>query len=333
MKTNYSFAAWAIVLAGLAPVAGWGQVVVTDDFTKGSATASWKSFNGACLTAGDGSGTIPACVGLPYYNETLVGGTSGTLPDTSGSGALRFTNGRPGGFAQNGAIVLDPTQAFPTNKGVQVTFTTVTYRGDSGGAGGDGADGISFFLMDGTVAPDLGAFGGSLAYTCSNTNNDPTLRPDGTQRGYDGLVGAYLGIGIDEYGNFLNGSNPLTGYNGDNTASGYGYVPGRIGLRGAGNVAWRWLNLHYPTQYPTSLNTGQRAGAVQLTCSTGVLWDFSQDASNPVVSATQPPANQPLDYPAIPGAFSVVNTQIAAEAAMKRGDATPIIYKLKITTD
>ena len=248
MKTNYSFAAWAIVLAGLAPVAGWGQVVVTDDFTKGSATASWKPFNGACLTAGDGSGTIPACVGLPYYTEPLVGGATGTLPDTSGSGALRFTNGSPGGYHQNGAIVLDPAQAFPTNKGVQVTFTTVTYRGDSGGAGGDGADGISFFLMDGSVAPDLGAFGGSLAYTCSNTNNDPTLRPDGTQRGYDGLVGAYLGLGIDEYGNFLNGSNPLTGYNGDNTASGYGYV--RIASacaapatsRGAGSIRNTRLN-------------------------------------------------------------------------------------------
>ena len=32
--------------------------------------------------------------------------------------------------------------------GVQITFKTVTYRGDSGGAGGDGADGISFYLMD-----------------------------------------------------------------------------------------------------------------------------------------------------------------------------------------
>jgi type IV pilus assembly protein PilY1 len=332
MKTNYSFAAWAIVLAGLAPVAGWGQVVVTDDFTKGSATASWKPFNGACLTAGDGSGTIPACVGLPYYNETLVGGTSGTLPDASGSGALRFTNGRPGGYAQNGAIVLDPAQAFPTNKGVQVTFTTVTYRGDSGGAGGDGADGISFFLMDGAVAPDVGAFGGSLAYTCSNRNNDPTLRPDGTQRGSDGLVGAYLGLGIDEFGNFLNGSNPLTGYNGDNTASGYGYVPGRIGLRGAGNVAWRYLNQKYSAQYPASLSPAQRLSAVQKTCSTGVLWDFSADPNNPVPSATQPPANQPLDYPAIPGAFSVLNgVQIANEAAVTRNDAIPITYKLKIT--
>jgi type IV pilus assembly protein PilY1 len=344
MKTNYSFAAWVVVLAGLAPVAAWGQLVVTDDFTKGSATASWQAFNGACLTAGDGSGTIPACIvgnaELLYYgNEQLVGGNSGTLPDPSGQGALRFTNGRPGGYHQNGAIVLNPTQAFPTDKGVQVTFTTVTYRGDSGGGGRDGADGISFFLMDGSVAPDLGAFGGSLGYTCSNTNNDPTVRADGTQRGYDGLVGAYLGLGIDEFGNFLNGSNPLTGYNGDNTASGYGYVPGRIGLRGAGNVAWRWLNQNYPREYPTFLTTAQRASAVQKTCSTGTLWDFRTPA-DPVPFAPRGRrgrgrgrgAPQPLDYPAIPNAFSVLSgVQIANEAAVTRTDGTPITYKLKIT--
>ena len=230
-------------------------MVVTDDFTGGAALASWKAFNGACLTAGNGTGTVPACVGLPYYTEPLVGGATGMLPDPSGQGALRFTNGFPGGYHQNGAIVLNPLNAFPSNQGVQVTFTTVTYRGNRGGAGKDGADGISFFLMDAAQPPDLGAFGGSLGYTCSNANNDPTLRPDGTQRGYDGLVGAYLGLGIDEYGNFLN--------QGDNTASGYGYLPDRIGLRGGGNVAWRWLNLKYPavSLYPQHGAARQRGAA------------------------------------------------------------------------
>src|SRR5450755_3225943 len=212
MKTKFYAAALAITLGGLSPCAAWAQVTVTDDFTQGEAAVKWKAFNGACLTAGDGGVTIPACVGLPYYTEALVGGTSGTLPDVPTQGALRFTNGSPGGFHQNGAIVLDPSNSFPSNSVFQNTFTTETYRGNSGGAGGDGADGISFFLMDASQTPDLGAFGGSLAYTCSNSNNDPTLRSDGTQRGYDGLVGAYLGLGIDEYGNFLNGSNPLTGY-------------------------------------------------------------------------------------------------------------------------
>jgi type IV pilus assembly protein PilY1 len=333
MKTKFYAAAFAVALIGLIPFATQAQVTVVDDFTQGSAAVPWVPFNGACLTAGNGSGTVPACVGLPYYTEALVGGATGVLPDPVGQGALRFTNGFPGGYHQNGAIVLSPANAFPSNAGVQVTFTTVTYRGDSGGAGGDGADGISFFLMDARQAPNFGAFGGSLGYTCSNTNNDQTLYPDGTPRGYDGIVGGYVAVGIDEFGNFLNGSNPATGYNGDNTASGYGYQPGRIGMRGGGNVAWRWLNANYPVQYPTALTIAQRASAVQLTCSTGVLWDFSGGASNPVISATQPPANQPLDYPAIPNAFSILTSvQIANEAAITRSDATPITYKLKITS-
>jgi type IV pilus assembly protein PilY1 len=334
MKTKFYAAAWTVALIGLIPCALHAQVTVTDDFTQAAAAVSWVPFNGACLTAGNGSGTVPACVGLPYYTEALVGGATGLLPDPVGQGALRFTNGYPGGYHQNGAIVLSPANAFPSNAGVQVTFTTVTYRGDSGGAGGDGADGISFFLMDARQAPNLGAFGGSLGYTCSNTNNDQTLYPDGTPRGYDGLVGGYVAVGIDEFGNFLNGSNPATGYNGDNTASGYGYQPGRIGMRGGGNVAWRWLNANYPVQYPTSLTVAQRASAVQLTCSTGELWDYSGSVSNPVVATIQPPVNQPLDYPAIPNAYSILTSvQIANEAAITRSDATPITYKLKITTD
>ena len=67
-----------------------------------------------------------------------------------------------------------------------------------------------------------------MGYSCSNSNTP-----------YNGLNGGYLGLGIDEYGNFLNGTvNTLgetgTTASGDNTATGGGYQPGRIGLRGAG---------------------------------------------------------------------------------------------------
>jgi len=97
-----------------------------------------------------------------------------------------------------------------SSSGLAVSFTTVTYEGDSGGSGGDGADGISFFLQNAIYTPDVGAFGGSLGYTCSNTNNDTTLRAStGLQRGYDGLAGGYIGLGIDEYGNFLNSATIL----------------------------------------------------------------------------------------------------------------------------
>ena len=324
----------------------WAGLVIQDNFTGSSSSYDWKTFNGACLTAGDGSGSIPKCVGLPYYTENLVGGYNGasgsaqTLPDPAGNGALRFTNGYPGGYQQNGAVVSNFT--FPTGEGLQVTFTTVTYRGDSGGAGADGADGISFFLMDGSKNPGIGAWGGSLGYSCSNTNTP-----------YDGLVGAYLGLGIDEYGNFLNGTSLMAGYSGsnsatgDNAALGYGYKPGRIGLRGAGSVSWAALNGAYSSNpsnaskpyYPSSLSSANKLAAVKKTCQTGHLWNYSS-ASSPTDAGATSLSNSVntagiLDYAPIPNAYKELpsSLKIANESAMKRGNAQPITYKLKITSD
>ncbi len=296
---NLSFRLLSAVLLGGMSVSAWSQLVIQDNFTGTSSSFNWASFNGACLTAGTGGGTIPACKGYGYYSETLVGGNSSAFPgspDPAGSGALRFTNGYPGGYGQNGAIVSNFT--FPTNQGLHVTFTTVTYRGDSGGGGSDGADGISFYLMDGAQAPGIGAWGGSLAFSCSNSNT-----PHG------GLLGGYLGLGIDEFGNFLN--------QGDNTATGWGYQPGRIGLRGAGSITWGWLTANYPADYPASTPAGNRDGMVQATCSSG---------KTPSGIAVQ-------DYAAIPSAYSVLpsTVQIANESAQYRPQANPITYDLQIT--
>jgi len=140
------------------------QIVVEDTLTGASSSFQWRALNGACLTAGDGTGTIPACVGLSYYSgKTLVGGSNltgantGRLPDVVGKGALRLTNGDTqvgggNGDNQTGAVVSDFT--FPTNQGLEVTFTTVTYGGDN--YEGHGADGISFYLMDGSRSPSVG---------------------------------------------------------------------------------------------------------------------------------------------------------------------------------
>jgi type IV pilus assembly protein PilY1 len=331
-------------VAVAAPFALQAQSTVSEDFTSASTTNSWYFFNGACLTAGSATGVeptggtggrMPGCTTSSYYTEPLVGGDNGTFPDPLGKGALRFTNGSPGGYAQNGAIVS--TVPFSTGQGIAVTFKTVTYRGDSGGAGRDGADGISFYLMDasqlntstitGTASGDgngLGSWGGSLGYTCSNANPP-----------YNGLVGAYLGLGIDEYGNFLNGTALMPGYlgtnvpTGDNSALGYGYKPGRIGLRGAGNIAWSWLNANYPAVYPSSFSVAQQQGAVQATCQNGVEWNYLTGRAVKVSGSTVPL----YDYAPIAGAYSELPaaTQIANEAAMTRGAATTILYRLKIT--
>ena len=343
------------VCAALAPVAAMAQLIVSEDFTGTTVNNAWTAINGACLTAGTASnGSIPSCVGLKYYTSNgdlyQVGGQNGYLgnagvptsnaaqtPDASGFGALRLTNGLPSSaykndgnpfYHENGAIVS--TVPFDASNGVQVTFKTVTYRGDSQGSGGDGADGISFFLLDASQytpgSKMLGSWGGSLGYTCSNANPP-----------YTGQVGAYVGLGIDEYGNFLNGgSNGSGGYN-DNTATGVAangwgsgnYQWNRIGLRGAGNVAWSWLNTNTASAayYPSSLTPSQQSAAVRKTCETGTLWDYSVNPSNP--TNTGIPV---LDYAPIPGASAVLSgVTIANEGASTRAQATPITYVLKIT--
>lgn len=270
--------------------AAHGQVVINDTLTGGHSLFNWKALNGACLTAGDNTLTpsdgtqltpstatltIPKCSGLSYYsnaNSTLIGGVNGKLPDPTGQGALRLTNGDTGtgsnGNNQTGAVVSNFT--FPTTEGLQVTWTSVTYGGNAyqnnhsttnGYNNKSGADGISFFLSDGgttasPVAPTVGALGGSLGYSCSNGNAT-----------YDGVVGGYLGIGMDEFGNFASVS--------DNTSSGPGQTAGAITVRGAGHTAWSWLNANYPSWYPSSLSSSARATAVHTTCKTGLLYNFS----------------------------------------------------------
>jgi type IV pilus assembly protein PilY1 len=340
------------------------QSTFTENFTGATTTNSWYFYDGACLTAGSTTnptspGQVPSCtsIGTSYYKAAedgdvaLVGGANGvagftqTLPDPVGSGALRFTNGSCSpdscGHGEHGAIVSAST--FNAGQGIQITFKTVTYRGDSGGAGGDGADGMSFYLIDGSVSPTgttwngIGSWGGSLGYTCSNSNPP-----------YDGLIGAYLGLGIDEFGNFLNGQNLVAGYTGpntatgDNTAYGYGYKPGRIGLRGAGDVSWTYLNATYPSYYPASvLNTAAlKQSAVQNTCITGQVWNYSTSATNP--TAVTNPSPTLWDYAPIVGAYSELPSTvvIANESAMARptgltsGGVTNgnvFLYSLQIT--
>jgi type IV pilus assembly protein PilY1 len=315
MNTKHLSLILAIFLGALASGRGQAQTIFSEDFTRANSKNSWYFFNGACLTAGTSTSTsspgpIPGCqtVWTNYYSTSpggdpyLFGGNSGFLgsstapssgssqtPDPVKSGALRFSNagsitvGKTTtvyGKQERGAIIsATPT---PTGQGIQVTFKTVTYGGNSGGQDGasDGADGISFFLINPSVLPNgtitgatgvpaaVGATGGSLGYSCSNTNGPP----QGVT--YDGLTGAYIGLGIDEFGNFLNGTNlgpnaadnpAYTGSNtasGDNTAFGYGVKPNRIGLRGAGNISWAALNAAYGTNqgstlpyYPASLAT------------------------------------------------------------------------------
>ncbi|MFH9075632.1 DUF11 domain-containing protein [Streptomyces alboflavus] len=143
-----------------------------------------------------------------------------------------FDNGNDLGTAtgsasyQDGWLRLTPAQAtragswrmkdsFSTNLGIVAEFTYATYGGST--FDGKRGDGLAFFLADGSAAAGTGATGGALGYACAGIATRCTS---------NGVPGAFLGVGIDEFGNFSANS---TG------ASGPGTQANKIVLRGGGN--------------------------------------------------------------------------------------------------
>jgi gliding motility-associated-like protein len=166
---------------------------------------SFKNSSAPGITFG-GSPSSFLTAGGSAYDMTL--GTHTGIPvDPNGNGYLRLTTNQ-----RNEKGYAISTTNFPSSNGLSVTFEYYVY-------GGNGADGISFFLFDGTANPfSIGGFGGSLGYA-QYTNTTPTT---------PGVSKGYLAVGLDEYGNF---SNPIEGRQGGIT----GLIPGSITLRGKGD--------------------------------------------------------------------------------------------------
>ncbi|KAF3888298.1 MULTISPECIES: L-type lectin family protein [Nostocales] len=141
-----------------------------------------------------------------------VGGLPGgsTAIDPEGSGALRLTNN----LESQSTFVLY-NQPINRASGLSINFDLYSY-------GGTGADGISFFLIDGSANPTTaGASGGSLGY--SSRSVDPIE---------DGIVGGYIGIAFDEFGNF---SDPVAG------SDGPGLRPDSVAIRGSQATNYKYL--------------------------------------------------------------------------------------------
>ena len=287
---------------------------IVDNFTKQAAQLGWTAIGDACLTAGDGTGTIPACQNsstLPAYGGT-DGGNTGTIPDAVGVGALRLTDDKAN---RTGAVLYPNT--FPSSQGLRVVFTSYMYSALTNPLNGTGADGIGFYLLDaGTTASPIaapatpGSYGGSLGYSCANNKG---LASGGIQNGY-------LGIGIDAYGNFANGTrvgDPVA----DNTSTGIGFFsPNTISVRGAGNVNANWLQTTFPALYPNPT-------AIQLqdVCKTGKLSDNTVVPNYNWISSAVLPAAQPL------ASQSFNNNVRVGNAGDVRPNAAPVTYKLEIS--
>ncbi len=297
------------LLAGLLPLSAHAQLTVQESFNGNTTTNLWTALGGACLTASTNNatsatppaGTIPGCVSgnggnlnaSNYYyknvngGSVLVGGNNGgNLPDASGSGALRLTNGAnssmsgANGNNETGAIVS--ANSFPSNSGLHITFNTITWGGNgyNNGSANTGADGMAFFLLDASLfsttgtgdntvfnVTKTGSFGGALGYDCS-----PGKSPA------DGFKGGYIGLGIDEYGNFANKGDNGRSY--DPLSPGFAY--NTITLRGSGNIT--------STRFPVDSNdnaTGVNPGAGPIVSTANVCkYGFYTTSNTPTVTSS-----------------------------------------------
>ncbi|MEI2562144.1 DUF6701 domain-containing protein [Vibrio metoecus] len=105
--------------------------------------------------------------------------SSGTFTPSIVSQRLRLTEARV-----NQATASTFQRIFPAaGNRVELEFDYFAY-------GGNGADGIAIVFSDAQVTPQVGAFGGPLGYGYKNNEQKP------------GFAGGWLGIGLDEYGNY-----------------------------------------------------------------------------------------------------------------------------------
>ncbi|MEG4508539.1 DUF4347 domain-containing protein, partial [Microcoleus sp. F6_B6] len=149
--------------------------LVDESFQDASLIGPWISgvtgtSDAPALTAGTGTDSFP-----------------GLNLDPVGSGALRLTSRT---FDQSTFVIYN--SQVPVNSGLNIVFDIFPYNGTARpNLAGRTGDGISFFLIDGTVTPtQAGGYGGSLGYAQNVDTNQ------------SGLQGGYLGIGLDEFGNF-----------------------------------------------------------------------------------------------------------------------------------
>ncbi|MGM0954060.1 MAG: DUF6701 domain-containing protein [Pseudomonadota bacterium] len=143
-------------------------------------------------------------------DDWVTDSSSGSFTPQIVDGRLRMTEA-----VGNQATAATYQRTFPGSDNlIQVEFDYYAYDGS-------GADGLAVVFSDASVTPQAGGYGGSLGYA---------QEPDGS----GGFAGGWLGIGLDEYGNFSNDSEGRYGGNNGRTLD-------SVAVRGAAETDYEYI--------------------------------------------------------------------------------------------
>lgn len=168
--------------------------------------------------------------------------------------------GNEGGSFGNPAIVSNRLRL--TNASTQVSTYATLQRIFPGAGnkiiieflqysyGGSGADGMAIVLSDASYAPVAGAFGGSLGY-----GPKQQAAPFNADTTHEGFAGGWLGIALDEFGNYSNNGEGRTG------GSAPGVTPDAVAIRGSGSGYTGYAYLRGTGTLPVGIDNAGSATA------------------------------------------------------------------------
>lgn len=185
----------------------------------------------------DGPRPMPRALTFPvnetFDSSTNLGSISGSA-SYPGEGWLRLTSA-----STNQAGTWKMKDSFSSGLGIVAEFSYASYGGTT--FENKRGDGLSFYLTDGAAADGVGPSGGSLGYACTGAAGLCFTR---------GVPGAYLGIGLDEFGNF---SSNVVGNGGPGAQS------NKIVVRGGGNNSTGYRYATAADGPDSTVETGSRA--------------------------------------------------------------------------
>ncbi len=178
-----------------------------------------------CTPPADITGVTFSCVcenfARPNLNPSAIFGSDWALSSSGGSfGVPKIVNSGTLRLTDNTATVATAATV-PANFPAAANMIVVEFK--SYAYNGSGADGMALTLSDASILPQPGAYGGSLGYA-QKVGSDCT-----NPAGCAGFAGGWIGVALDEYGNFSQATEGRSG--------GPGSRQDAVAVRGSGSGA------------------------------------------------------------------------------------------------